>query len=133
MNEGDTGTPATGPSGLVDEPGSIFAQVLEGDIDRRNRKGDVMQTLASVLQESADRGVGAERPQQLDEGATHGDHRLLDTLRLHYLPVQGLHPVTASVAVESHLQIMHGDADVVEIDQLHRQEAKPRTPGSGLR
>jgi hypothetical protein len=26
-----------------------------------------------------------------------------------------------------------GNAHVVEVEQLHRQEAKPRTPGSGLR
>ena len=124
MDEGDARTPATGASGLVDEFGSLRTQVVESDVDRRNGEGDVVQTLALALEESADRGVGAERLQQLDEGASHRDHRLLDTLRLHYLPVQRLHPVATAIVVEGCIEVVHGNGDVVEVDQLHQQEAK---------
>jgi len=100
MNEGDAGPPATWASGLVDESCPLPTQMLEGDVDRRNREGDVVQTLTPALEETTDRGVTAERLQQLDEGASHWDHRLLDTLRLHHLAVQGVDAVATAIVVE---------------------------------
>ena len=100
MNEGDASSPATGAGGLVDQPGSLLTQVLESDVDRCNCEGDVVQALTPALEEAPDRGVAAEGLQQLDEGASHRDHCLLDTLRLHHLPVQGLHPIAAAIVVE---------------------------------
>jgi len=126
MDESDPGAPPSGAGSFVDESGALLAQVLESDVDRRNRIGDVMQALALALEESADRGVGAKGSQQLDEGASHRDHRLFDALSLHHLAIQRLYPVAGSVAVECQLQVMHRDRDVVEIDQLHQREGKGR-------
>jgi len=133
MDECDPGTSPSGAGSLVDESGALLSQVLESDVNRRNRVGDVVQALALALEESADRGVGAKGSQQLNEGASHWDHRLLDALSFHHLAIERLYPVARPVAVECQLQIMDRDGDVVEIDQLHEQEAKRRTLGSGLR
>ena len=58
MDEGDAGAPTTGASGIVDESRPLLTQMLQGDVDRSNREGDVMQALASALEEAADRCVG---------------------------------------------------------------------------
>ena len=86
----------------------------------------MVQALTLALEESADRGVGAKGSQQLDEGASHRDHRLLDALSFNDLAIQRLYPVAGPVAVECQLQVMHRDGDVVEIDQLHQGEGKGR-------
>ena len=126
MDKGDAGAPSTGAGDLVDESDALLTQMLEGDVDRRNGEGNMVQALAPALEEAADRRVGAERLQQLDEGSSHRDHRLLDTLSLHHLAIQRLNPISRPVVVECLLQIMHRNGDVVEIQQLHRQEGKGR-------
>lgn len=137
MDEGDAGAPPPGAGGLVDESRPLITQMLQGDVDRRHRESDVVQALASALEETANRCFGGKRPQQLDEGASHRDHCLLDSLGVHHFPVEGLDPVPTPVSVERSIQIVHGDRHVVEIEQLHQHEAKalirPReqTPAAG--
>lgn len=137
MDESDAGAPSTGTGGLVDKPRSLFPQMLQGDVDRGNRKGNVVQSLTSALEEAPDRCLDGERLQKLDEGSSHRDHRLFDTLGLHDFPIKRLDPVTTAVIRERSIQVMHRDRHVVEIDQLHRREAKApgcqrgQTPAAG--
>ena len=88
---------------------------------RRRRHGAI---LTSAVEEAPDRCLGGERLQQLDEGSAYRDHGLLDPLRLHHLPIQRFDPVTTPVTLQRSIQVVHGDRHVVDIDQLHRREAK---------
>ena len=67
MDKGNPRAPTAGTRGLVDESCALLTQMLESNVDRCNRKGNMVQTLAPAVQETADRCVGAERLQQLDE------------------------------------------------------------------
>ena len=90
----------------------------------------MVKTLTPLLEEAADRSVGRERPEQLHEGPSHREHGLLDTLGRYDLAVERLDPVALAVPVERPIQIGHRDTDMVEIQQLHEHEAKPRTQGA---
>lgn len=122
MDEGDLGaTPAHARLG-VDETRSLVLEVGEGGFNRDNCIGDVVETFTILGQKLTHRGFRAEGLEQLDERAAHGDHGLLDSLALHLLPVHGLDPVTVPVSIEGGVEIVNGDRDVVEVEELHRPE-----------
>lgn len=122
MDEGDPGATPAHPRLGVDETCSLFLEVSEGGVDRDNCIGDVVETFTMLRQELTHRGFRAEGLEQLDERPPHGDHRLLDPLALHPLPVHGLDPITVPIPIQGGVEIVNGDRDVIEVEELHRLE-----------
>lgn len=119
MDEGDACSPSPEPRLLVDQPGAFGNEVLEGRLDRGDREGDVVQSLAALLEKAAYRSVGPKRHEQLDEGTAHRQHGLLDPLFLHDLPIQRLHPIAVSIAGEGVVEIPHRNGHMIEVEELH--------------
>lgn len=116
MNECNAG-PSTPDSGFgVDETCPARSEVVQSGVDRSHCVGNVMQALTTLGQEPAHRGFRAQRLEELNEGATHGDHRLLDSLALHRLAIERLDPIPLTVSVDGRIEIFDGDGDVVEIE-----------------
>lgn len=130
MDEDDASAPTSDPWLGVDESGTGLDQVGQSRLDRDDGICDVMQTLTMLGQESTHRGFRSQRLEQLDERPSHLDHRLLDPLALHLLPVDGLDPVSAPITLDGLVEVMDRDRHVVEIDQLHR--GKGNRGGEGL-
>lgn len=122
MDEGDPGATSAHPRFGVDETCSLLLEMGKGSFDRYNSIGDVVQTFTILGQELTHRSFRAEGLEQLNKGAAHGDHRLLDPLALHFFPVHRLDPVTVPVSIEGGVEIMNRDRDMVEIEKLHRPE-----------
>lgn len=122
MDEGDPGATPAHPRLGVDETSSLFLEMGEGGLDRYNCISDVVQTFTILGQELTHRGFRAEGLEQLDERAAHRDHRLLNPLALHRLPVHGLDPVTVPISIQGGVEIVNGDRDVIEVEKLHRLE-----------
>lgn len=122
MNEGDPGATPARPRLGVDEACSLFLEMGKGGLDRYNCIRDVVQTFTILRQELTHRGFRPEGLEQLDERTAHGDHRLLDPLALHLLPVHGLDPVAVPVSIEGGVEIVNCDRDVVEVEELHLPE-----------
>ena len=121
MDEGDTSPPPAETWHGVDEPSSLVREMSEGTLDRDDRIGDVMQTLTPLGQEPTHRGFILYRLEQLDERATHRDHRLLHPLALHHLSIDGLDVVAVAIAIYRPIQVMDRDRHMIEIQQLHSQ------------
>lgn len=119
MNEGDLGTTPAHPRLGVDETCSLFLEMGEGCFDGYNCISDVMKTFTILGQKLAHRGFRAEGFEQLDERAANRDHRLLDPLALHLLPIHGLNPVAVPISIEGGVEIMNCNRDMVEVEELH--------------
>lgn len=130
MNEGDASTPSTDAWGPVDELGALSLQMGERRFDVRNGVRHVMQTFTPSVEKRTDGRVRRGRLQQLHEGPPDRDHRLLDTLFFDDLPIQGLDSIQAPVSPDGRVQILHGDGDVVEIDEQHPDIVPVGTIGS---
>ncbi len=122
MDEGDPGATATHPWLGIDETCSLFLEMGEGSFDRHDCISDVVQTFTILGQELAHRGFRAEGLEQLDERAAYREHRFLDPLALDPLPVHGLDPVAHPVSIQGGVEIVNGDRDMVEVEELHRLE-----------
>lgn len=122
MDEGDACAPSTGSRLGVDETGPVGSKVFQRRTDIGDGKRNVMKTLTLLGQELSHRGFRPQRLQQLDEGAADGNHRLIDPLLGHHLPIERLHPVAAPVVLDGRVQVRHGDPHVIEVEQLHRAE-----------
>jgi hypothetical protein len=121
MDKGDAGAPAPVAGGLVDETGALFFEVVESIVYRCHGEGNVMETFPVFVEKTADRGIGPQRLQKLDERPTDRDHRLLDPLAFDCLPIQRLDAITLSIAGEGVVEIIHGYCHVIQIEQLHPQ------------
>ncbi len=133
MDEGDAGSPPSWSGHIIDKPGAFLLQVIQGDVDRRHGECDVVQPFAPVLEKAPDGSVRRERLQQLDERAPDRDHRFLDSLGFDHLAVQRFDPVAVAISLDGLLQVVHRDRHMVEIQQLHRREAKAPLCQRGLK
>ena len=106
MDEGDLLAATAAPRLPVDQLGTLRLEVGQGGVDIGDGKRDVVQTLATPLEEAADRGIGSERLQQLHEGPTDRDHRLFHSLVVHHLAVQRLDPIEPSVVLQRAVEIV---------------------------
>lgn len=122
MDEGDPCATTAHPRLGVDETRTLLLEMGEGRFDRYDCIGDVVKTFTILGQELTHRGFRAEGLEQLDERAAHGDHRFLDSLALHPLPVHGLDPVALPISIQGSVEIVDGDRDVVEVEEFHRRE-----------
>lgn len=119
MHERDPRSPAANTRLLVYQANTLGLQVIEGGIDVGDGVGNMVHTLAARTDELADRRIPAERLQQLNMGASDGNHRLLNSLALDDLSMNRLHPVLAPVLGQGRVQIANGDPDMVDIDEEH--------------
>ena len=79
--------------------------------------GDVMQSRPPAAQELADRGIGAERLEQLDVAVADVEQRRVDALLRHRLAVDERHAELVAVERERVVDALDGDADVVDRGQ----------------
>src|SRR5271157_337218 len=79
-----------------------------------NVQRNVMQSFATLLEETRDRRLGRSRLQQLDAALADGHHR-----QPHLLPLDGLlrHDLQAELLVElpGFRQRLHGDSEMVNV------------------
>lgn len=126
MDEGDPRAPAPDTWLGVDETGTCGSEMSQRGLDRDHCVGDMVQTLTLLRQEFAHRGFRAKGAKKLDERPTDRDHRLLNSLILHGLPVKRLDVVTDPVAFDGCVQVCDCDGHMIEIEQLHPVTVLPR-------
>ena len=79
--------------------------------------GDVMESRPPAAQELADRGIGAERLEQLDVAVADVEQCRVDALLGHGLAVDEWHAELVAVERERVVDALDGDADVVDRGQ----------------
>lgn len=119
MHECNPGATAPGPRLVIDEPHPFVTQMLEGHFDIEHGVGDMVQALTATVQELPDGRVRCQRLQELDMRSSDGDHRLFDALGLNYLAVGRGDPVLPIIFGERLVEIVHGNADVVNVEEKH--------------
>jgi len=114
MSEGHPGTARTWPGLGVDHTDTGIGHALEGGLDVLHRQGDVVDTRALAVQELGDGAVLGRWFQQLYVGLTHRQHGHPDLLGGHLLFV--VHRDAQALDVGGHraLQVVDGDADMVD-------------------
>ncbi len=79
-----------------------------------------MKAFPMAIEESPNRGVGAQGPQELHKGTPNGDHGLLDALGLDDFSKQRPDVIPRFVDLNGSIEVFDGNGDVIEIEQLHR-------------
>ena len=130
MNESDPGPTSADSWLLIDQAGPLLAEMSESTLDVRHRVGDVMQTLTTSLQESPNRRVWARRLQELHERSPDGNHRLLNALFGHNLPIQGFSVVQLPIPVDGRIQVVDRNGNMVEVHEQHSGIVPVGTIGS---
>src|SRR4051794_22669431 len=115
---------------LVDEPQAAVAQVREGRLDVGDAVGDVVQPRPAAGEEAADRRVGLQRRQQLDVAGTDVEQDRLDALLLDDLAMRERHAVGPLVQRDGGVEVVDGDADVVDLGEHAAPESRWPRPGS---
>lgn len=119
MNECNAGTAPAHLGHLIDQPGAVGSEMLEGCIDVGHREGDVMHPLPIALDESADGRVRRQWHEELNERSTHREHRLLHPLSLDDLAIERLDPVAFPVRRQGRIEVDNSDSNMIQIEQLH--------------
>ena len=127
VDECDPMPTAPDPRRVVDQFGSLGAEVLERRIDVCHLDGEVVQAFTTLVEEPSHRGVGLQRGENLQKGATEGDHGLLDTLRLDRLTAQRLDPKELGQRSQRRLEVPDRNGGVVQVDGEHRGESSHHT------
>ena len=104
----------SGARRLVDQPHAGRAQLVERRRDVVDPVGDVVQPGPATREETADRRVRGQRRQQLDVAVPDVEQRRLDALLGDRLAVHERHPVRVAVHGDRRLEVLDGDADVVD-------------------
>lgn len=105
---------------LVDQLGAGIRQMREGGADVVDLVRDVVHPRAALREEAADRGVLAERAEQLEPALPDADGRGLDTLLLHPRALLEACAEQALVRVERAVEILDREAHVVHrVGRLH--------------
>ena len=120
VHERDRGAARPRPGRLVDQLGALGPQVLERRLDVGDPVRDVVQARASRGERPSDRRLGAERAQQLHVRRADGEQHLLDALILDPLAVHRLDAEQPPVALDGGLEVIDGDAHVVDVGELER-------------
>lgn len=103
----------------IDQLGPLGRELVESGADVVDLECDVMHPGAPLREELADRRVLAECSQQLDPVRTDAQRRGLDALLLERLAVLELGPEEPVVRRERRIEIVDGDAQVMNAMRLH--------------
>src|SRR5919202_2060386 len=114
VHEGDTRVANAPPRRLVDELQAAVAERVEGRLDVADAVRDVVQPGPAAREEAADGAVGRERPQKLHVAFADVEQHRLDALLLDHLAVRELHAVRLLVQRDRGVEVVDGDADVVD-------------------
>jgi hypothetical protein len=114
MHEGDPGVANTDARLLIDQLDAGVPELAQDVVDVVDGVGDVVEPGTALLEVLADRRLRTQRPEELDVAVADVEERGLDTLRLHRLAVRERHAEGLLVDSEGCLEIVGGDADVVD-------------------
>lgn len=123
VNKGDAGAPASLTGLAIDQPAALAFEMSQGNFKVEYGKGDVVETLAALVEKPGDRSVMTHRCDQLYVGAAQGKHRFFHPLVGHDLTMQGLDSVAGSIPGQSGIEITNRNCDVVEVVGLHLRES----------
>ena len=115
MNEGDQVAHHADPRLLVEQPGAVLPELIQGGPDVVDAVGDVVHALASLFQKSADRGARPGGGDQLHVGAAEVEHGGVDAVLLHPLADAGADAEQLLVAGDAGVEVGYGDADMVDL------------------
>jgi len=113
MDERDLETEHAAPRCHVDQLRTLAREVSEGGPDVVDLVRDVVHSRASGREEAADRGVLAERSEQLEPALPDTDRDRLDALLLDEGPLLEPRPEEPSVRVQRPVEILDGEAHVM--------------------
>src|SRR5690349_5049862 len=119
VQESDPAAADAGPGLRVDQLDARRGDSLQACVDVVYGIGDVMEAGTLASEELADGGVRTQRPQQLDVTVPYIEQHRLDTLGLSRLAVRERHLEALLIEVDGGLEILDGDADVVNASE-HR-------------
>jgi hypothetical protein len=126
MNEGDLETEEPRARRLVDQGGARVGKLGQRGTKVGHLVGDVMHPGATLGQEASNRGVVAERLQQLDPPAADPDRSRANALVVDRRAVLHLRPEQPLVGRQRLVEIADGDAEMVDPPRLHPREATPQ-------
>src|SRR4029434_10327836 len=100
---------------LVDQTDPLRPKVLERVGDACDAVTHMMHARPPLTEEPADRRVGSQRTEQLDERFPNGEEHLFDALIVHPLAVYRLDAERAQVAFHGLAEIRDRDPNVVDL------------------
>ena len=98
----------------VDHLGARVGEAGELGADVLDLVGDVVHTRPAFREEPADRRLLAERRNQFDPARSDEDGRRLDPLRVHAAAMLDLCAEEPLVRVHGLVEVVHGDAEMVD-------------------
>lgn len=113
MDERNLETEHAPPGCLVDQLRALVREMSEGRPDVVHLVGDMVHSRASLCEEAADRGVLAERAEQLEPALPDPDRRCLDALLLDEGALLEPRAEKALVRLQRPVEILHGEAHVM--------------------
>ncbi len=125
MDEPDPRAMRAGAGRLVDQLRSRLSGPSQAGAHVVGGVGDVVDRLSPIGEELSQVGLGPQWGKQLDPAVTDGDHGDFHTLGLQPFAAYRLQAETPFVEVDRLIQVMHGNADVIdpsEHDSAHCRE-----------
>ena len=119
MHESDLQAEQSSVRGLIDQVHALSDQVGETLRQVVDLVRDVVHPRASFGQELADRSVLSERREQLDAALAQPYGNRLDALRLERVAALDLRSEQPLVRVDRLVEVLDGDAEVVESPDGH--------------
>src|SRR6188508_3288671 len=110
---------------LVDQLGALRLELVERRADVVDLVGDVVHAGTPFGEELADGRVVAERRQQLDPARAHAQRGRLDALVGHRLAMLDARPEEALVGRDGAVEVVDGDAQVMNAMRLHAAAMLP--------
>jgi hypothetical protein len=114
VQERDAGAADADPRRLVDQAQARLLQRRQRGVDVGHLVGDVVDAGALLGQELADGRVRAEGREELDVVLADVEEHRLDALLGHVLAVDELHVVRLLVEGDRGVEVLDGDAHVVD-------------------
>lgn len=105
--------------GFVDERISLTAQLLQGGREVRHLVGEVMHSVAPALEKLSDRGIGAERSEELDAPGAGTDEDDFDVLGFHDLSTRRRGREEGFPERNRFIEGRYGDPHVIENPFVH--------------
>jgi len=111
----------------VDQLGAALRQLDDGGVDVGHLVRDVVHPGPALCEEAADRGVAAERREQLDPAFADEHDRRLHALLLDGRATLELRTEEARVRVDGLVEVRDGDAEMVDAPRVHPRDASYAT------
>jgi hypothetical protein len=104
---------------LVDQLDALLGEPLELSLEIAHLVGDVVHARPAAREELPDRGLIAERREQLDSTLADPDGRCLDALRGNHVAVLYLGTEKTPIRVDRFVEILDGHSEMVDPLRLH--------------